>query len=56
MKFPEINTLEDMNKPVEVSQWDLIKVAESFQRKGFYVGIWVGFGLVGLFVLVRSII
>ena len=53
MKFPEINTLEDMNKPVEVSQWDLIEVAESFQRKGFYVGIWVGFGLVGLFILVR---
>ena len=56
MKFPEINTLEDMNKTVNVSQWDLIKVAESFQRKGFYVGILVGFGLVGFFVLIRSII
>ena len=42
-----------MNKTIKVSQWDLIKVAKSFQRKGFYVGIWVGFGLVGLFILVR---
>ena len=56
MKFPEINTLEDMEHDVVVSSSALIKVAEEFQRKGFYIGVWVGLGLVGLFVLVRSIL
>ena len=56
MKFPEITELEDMDKLVEVSQWDLIAVAEEFQRKGFYIGIIVGLGLVALFALVRNVI
>jgi len=56
MEFPEINTIEDMDKNVAITQWDLIAVAEQFQRKGFYMGIGVGFGLVILFTLVRNII
>jgi len=45
MKFPEINTLEDMNKTVEVTQWSLIELVEKSKQKGFYQGIWVGIGL-----------
>jgi hypothetical protein len=56
MNFPEINNTEDMDKEVSVSQWDLIAVAETFQRKGFYFGIFSGLGLVGLFTLIRSLI
>ena len=55
MKFPKIDNLEDMDKNVAVSQWDLIAVAEEFQRKGFYIGIIVGLGLVALFALVRNV-
>jgi len=56
MKFPEINTLEDLDKTVEVSQWDLLEVAAQSHKKGIYIGIWIGFMLVGLFALIRSVI
>ena len=56
MKFPEINTLEDMEHNVVVSSSALIKVAEEFQRKGFYIGMFVGLGLVALFALLRNVI
>jgi|LUMD01.1.fsa_nt_gb hypothetical protein len=56
MKFPEINTLEDMDKIVEVSQWNLIELVETSKRKGFYNGVWVGLGLVGFFTLIRNLI
>lgn len=56
MKFPEINTLEDMKETIEVSQWDLIELVETSKRKGFYNGIWVGLGLVLLFTILRDYI
>ena len=56
MEFPEITELEDMDKNVAVSQWDLIAVAEQFQRRGFYAGVCAGLGLVVLFVMIRSVI
>ncbi len=56
MNLPEIETIEDMGTQMSISQWDLINVAESFQRKGFYIGIFTGIGLVGLFTLLRNVI
>ena len=56
MNFPEIETIEDMDSQMSISQWDLINVAEEFQRKGFYFGVFTGLGLVGLFVLLRNVI
>ena len=56
MNFPEIETIEDMDTQMSISQWDLINVAESFQRKGFYIGVFTGLGLVGLFALLRNVI
>ncbi len=56
MNLPEIETIEDMGTQMSISQWDLINIAESFQRKGFYIGIFTGIGLVGLFTLLRNVI
>jgi|TARA_R110000822_G_C15241114_1_gene486370 hypothetical protein len=56
MNFPEIDTIEDMDSQMSISHWDLINVAESFQRKGFYIGVFSGLGLVGLFALLRNLI
>jgi len=56
MKFPEINTLEDLDKTIEVSQWDLLEVAAQFHKKGIYIGIWIGFGLVLVITLIRNTI
>jgi len=56
MEFPKINTLDDMDKTVEVSQWNLIELVETSKRKGFYNGVWVGLSLVGFFTLIRSLI
>jgi hypothetical protein len=56
MNLPEIETIEDMDTQMSISQWDLINVAEKFQRKGFYFGVFTGLGLVGLFALLRNVI
>jgi len=56
MEFPKINTLDDMDKTVEVSQWNLIELVETSKRKGFYNGVGVGLSLVGFFTLIRSLI
>ena len=56
MNLPEIEKIEDMDSQMSISQWDLINVAESFQRKGFYIGVFTGLGLVGLFALLRNVI
>jgi len=55
MKFPEINTLEDMKETIEVTQWNLIELVEESKRRGFYQGIWVGIGLIGFFTLLRNV-
>ncbi|MBC8428514.1 hypothetical protein H8D04_01380 [bacterium] len=56
MNLPKIKRIEDFDKEISISQWDLIAVAESFQRKGFYIGVFVGLGLVGLLTFIRSVI
>ena len=56
VNLPEIETIEDMDTQMSISHWDLINVAEEFQRKGFYIGIFTGLGLVGLFALLRNVI
>jgi hypothetical protein len=56
MNFPQIDKIEDMDTQMSISHWDLINVAEEFQRKGFYFGVFTGLGLVGLFALLRNVI
>jgi hypothetical protein len=46
----KIETIEDMDTQMS------IYVAEEFQRKGFYIGVFTGLGLVGLFALLRNVI
>jgi len=38
MNFPEIETIEDMDTQMSISQWDLINVAENSNGKDFTLG------------------